>query len=195
MPPSSAQPAPELDEPRTIELGNYAIEIGEPSRAMIAVALVVLVVFGILLNSIWQNHSRAEDWRRQAVDAEEVVTGLRVVIGERSQALNRRTAQANELAASLGSSRGALRNTKASVGSLARRQRQLAADKAKADAELQKLRTQRKALASVASALSACSTGLEAVATAGGKKAKPEPALLEQCSKARTRLTQLERAG
>ena len=195
MPPTTAQPAPELQERRTIELGNWAIEIGEPSRATIAVACVVLVLFGILLNSIRQNHGRAEDWRREAIAAKEVAAGLRVVLDQRSRALNRRTLQANELAASLGSSRGALRSTKASVGSLTRRQRQLAAGKAQADAELRKLRAQRRALASVASALSACSSGLEAVAAQGGKKASPEPALLEQCNKARTRLAALERAG
>jgi hypothetical protein len=45
-----------------------------------------------------QNHDRAEGRRRRAVTAEEVVSGQRIVIGQRSQALNLRTTQVNRLA-------------------------------------------------------------------------------------------------
>ena len=43
-------------------------------------------------------------------------SALRVVIADRSQALNERTRQANVLASTLASSRGALQETKVSVG-------------------------------------------------------------------------------
>ena len=105
-------------------------------------AVFVLVV-GMLANSVRKNNDRADDWQRRAVAAEEIAGGLRVVLADRSQALNERTRQANVLADTLASSRGALRETKSSVGTLARRQRQLATDKARVEAELRELRAQR----------------------------------------------------
>jgi chromosome segregation ATPase len=176
-------------EPRkTIELGDWTIEIGNPSRTAVVVTLVVVLLMGILLNSIRQNHGRAEDWRQQAVAAEEVADGLRVVLAERSRELNRRTAQANQLVASLDSSRGALRDTKVSVGSLARRQREIAADKTRVETQLQKLATRQATLASVAAALNTCTESLEALVAQDKAKAADKNARLEQCSNARARL-------
>ena len=61
-------------------------------------ALVLVVVAAPLIRAVYSNRGRAEDWHRRAVVAEESVTGLRVVIVERSRALNQRTVQANRLA-------------------------------------------------------------------------------------------------
>jgi chromosome segregation ATPase len=151
----------ERPEQLTIEVGRWSA-----SLTTIAVTLVFVLVVGMLANSVRKNNGRAEDWHRRAVAAEEIVGGLKVVIAERSRALNERTRQANQLVATVHSSRGA-------VGTLTRRQRQLATDKARVEAELRKLRAQRSALQSVASALSTCSQGLESLAS---RKPKVKPA-------------------
>ena len=57
--------------------------------------------------------------------------------------LNQRTRQANALIETLASSRGALRETKSSVGALARQRRQLAGDYARAETARRKLAAQR----------------------------------------------------
>ena len=186
----------ERPEQLTLEVGRWSVSV-----TTILVTIVFVFVVGMLANSVRTNNGRAEDWRRRAVAAEEVVGGLRVVIAERSQTLNQRTRQANVLAATLASSRGALRETKVSVGELTRQQRQLATDFARAETERRKLQAQRAALASVASALSACSQGLGSVVT-NAQRAKPKAALakaepfLTQCNRAGARLsTVLEKAG
>ena len=186
----------ERQEQLTLEVGRWSASV-----MSIAVTVVFVLVVGMLAKSNWTNNGRADDWRRRAIAAEEVVGGLRVVLADRSQALNERTRQANVLVATLASSRGALRQTKVNVGSLTRRQRQLASEYARAETERRRLTAQRAALASVASALSACSQGLGAVVTDAqrGKpravlaKAKPQ---LAACSRARADLSAvLERAG
>jgi chromosome segregation ATPase len=174
----------ERPEQLTIEVGRWSA-----SLTTIAVTIVFVLVVGMLANSVRKNNGRAEDWHRRAVAAEEIVGGLRVVLAERSQALNERTRQANQLAATLAPIRGALRETKSSVGSLTRRQRQLATDKARVEAELRHLR----ALRSVATALSACSQSLESLATA---KPRPKPATtrstIASCDRAQARLTAVQ---
>jgi hypothetical protein len=186
----------ERPEQLTLEVGRWSASV-----TSIAVTIVFVLVVGMLFNSVRKNHDRAEDWRQRAVAAEEVAGGLRVVLAERSRALNQRTRQANAMVDTLASSRGALRQSKVSVGALTQRQRQLANEKARAETERRKLQAQRAALASVASALSFCSEGLGRVvgnAQRGKPKAelaRAEP-LLTQCSRARARLsTVLEHAG
>ena len=134
----------ERPEQLTLEVGRFSASV-----TSIAVTIVFVLVVGMLANSVRKNNDRADDWRRRAVAAEEVVGGLRVVLAERSQALNQRTRQANELVADVASSRGALRETKVSVGALTQRQRQLASEYARAETERRKLQAQRAALASV----------------------------------------------
>ena len=186
-----------MQSSRVVRPEQLALEVGRwtVSLTTIAVTVVFVLVVGMLANSVRANNSRAEDWRRRAVAAEEVAGGLRVVIADRSKALNQRTRQANVLAATLASSRGALRQTKSSVGELTRQQQQLqlAGDFAQAETARRKLAAQRAALASVASALSACSQGLQsAVAAADRGKPKAELAkaqpFLTQCNRARARL-------
>jgi ABC-type transporter Mla subunit MlaD len=185
----------ERPEQLALEVGRWTV-----SLTTIAVTVVFVLVVGMLLNSNRTNNNRAEDWRRRAVAAEEVAGGLRVVLADRSKTLNQRTRQANVMAATLASSRGALRQTKSRAGALAQQQRQLAGDFARAETERRKLAAQRAALASVASALSACSQGLQSVVAAAqqGKPkaelAKAEP-FLSQCNRARTRLGTALKAG
>jgi ABC-type transporter Mla subunit MlaD len=179
----------ERPEQLALEVGRWTVSV-----TTIAVTVVFVLVVGMLANSVRVNNGRAEDWRRRAVASEEVAGGLRVVLAERSQALNQRTRQANLMVDTLASSRGALRTSKANLGALARRQQQLASEKARAETERRKLQAQRAALASVASALSACSQGLGSVVTEaqGGKPkaalAKADP-FLTQCNRARARLS------
>src|SRR5262245_23852175 len=178
----------ERPEQLALEVGRWTV-----SLTTVAVTVVFVLVVGMLFNSNRTNNNRADDWRRRAVAAEEVAGGLRVVLADRSKALNQRTRQANVFAATLADSRGALRRSKSQAGALADQRRQLAGDFAQAETARRKLAAQRAALASVASALSACSQGLQSVVAAAerGKPkaelAKAEP-FLTQCNRARTRL-------
>ena len=98
----------------------------------LALAVVALfVVAAPLGRAVYTNRDRAEDWHRRAIVAEESVGGLRTVIVERSRALNRRTVEANRLAGQLHSTRAALRRSKVNVGTLTRRQRELAYENAR----------------------------------------------------------------
>lgn len=185
----------ERPEQLTLEVGRYSASV-----MSIAVTVVFVLVVGMLAKSNWTNNGRAEDWRRRAVAAEEVAGGLRVVLADRSRVLNERTRQANALIETLASSRGALRETKSSVGALERRRRQLAGDYARAETERRNLAAQRAALASVASALSACSQGLGAI-VAEAQRGKPKVVLgkagthLAECGRARARLGAVLEAG
>ena len=178
----------ERPEQLTLEVGRFSASV-----TSIAVGVVFFLVVVMLANSVRTNNSRAEDWRRRAVAAEEVAGGLRVVLADRSRMLNQRTRQANLMVDALASSRGALRQSNVSLGALERRQRALARDRARAETERRKLQAQRTALASVASALSACSQGLGAVVTRA-QQGKPKAVLataepyLAQCGRARARL-------
>jgi len=186
----------ERPEQLTLEVGGYSASV-----MSIAVVVVFFLVVVMLLNSTRTNNARADDWRRRAVAAEEVAGGLRVVLAERSRTLNQRTRQANILIDTLASSRGALRSTKVSLGALSARQRQLASQSARAEADRRKLQAQRAALVSVSSALSACSQGLASL-VAQAQTGKPKAVLatagplLTRCNRARARLSTVrENAG
>lgn len=139
-----------------LELQGWKVRAGLVALAVFVIALP----FGCATRA---NKARAEDWHKRAVVAEESVTGLRTVIVERSRALNRRTVQANELASRLDSTRAALRLSKVDVGALTRRQRDLASENARIQTASRKLRARQAALARLASKLSACTKGLDAV--------------------------------
>lgn len=126
---------------------------------LVAVAVVVAAV-GALTFAVKTNRDRAEDWRQRAIAAEEIVEGQRVVIGQRSQALNRRTLQVNRLAEKLRTTRTALRRSEGDVTSLARRQRELANEKARVEDERRQLQAQQAALELVASDFIDCNDGL-----------------------------------
>ncbi len=186
----------ERPEQLTLEVGGYSASV-----MSIAVGVVFFLVVVMLFNSARTNNSRAEDWRRRAVAAEEVAGGLRVVLAERSRTLNQRTRQANILIDTLASSRGALRETKGTLGALSARQRQLASQSARTEAERRKLQAQRAALVSVSSALSACSQDLASLVTQA-QTGKPKVVLatagpvLTRCNRAQARLSTVrENAG
>jgi hypothetical protein len=122
-------------------------------------AVAVLVIAAPFVRANMSNKSRAEDWHHRAVVAEESVTGLRVVIAERSRALNQRTLQANRLVSQLQSNGTALRRTKVSVGALTRRQRELAAANARVEGERRALLARVATLESIGAKLSACVKG------------------------------------
>jgi hypothetical protein len=143
-----------------LELQGWKVKV-----ALVAVAVVVIAA--PFVRATMSNKSRAEDWHRRAVVAEESVNGLRVVIAERSRALNQRTLQANRLASQLQSNGSALRRSKVSVGTLTRRQRRLAAENARIESERRSLRTRLAALESIGSKLNAC---VKSRAPAKGKR-------------------------
>ena len=130
-------------------------------------ALAVLVIAAPFVRATMTNKSRAEDWHHRAVVAEESVNGLRVVIAERSRALNERTLQANRLVSQLRSNGALLRRSKVSVGTLTRRQRDLAAANARIERERRVLRARLATLESISSRLDAC---VKSRATTKGKR-------------------------
>ena len=85
-----------------LELDGWKVK-----AALVAVAVVVIAA--PFVRATLSNKGRAEDWHRRAVVAEESVTGLRVVIAERSRALNQRTVPAKRLVSDLQSNGTALR--------------------------------------------------------------------------------------
>ena len=153
------------------------------------IALLVVVVCAPFARASMSNKGRADDWRKRAIVAEEAVGGLRVVIAQRSRALNERTVQANQLASQLDSRGMALQKTKSSVGTLTRRQRALTNANTRVTTERNQLRSRLAKAEALASRLRACSENLAAVvASATGKKAaavtaKAQP-LVDSCRKA-----------
>jgi chromosome segregation ATPase len=153
------------------------------------IALLVVVVCAPFARASMSNKGRADDWRKRAIVAEEAVGGLRVVIAQRSRALNERTVQANQLASQLDSRGMALQKTKSSVGTLTRRQRALTNANTRVTTERNQLRSRLAKAEALGSRLRACSENLAAVVTsARGKKAaavtaKAQP-LVDSCRKA-----------
>ena len=135
------------------------------------IALLVVVVCAPFARASMSNKGRADDWRRRAVVAEEAVGGLRVVIADRSRALNERTLQANRLASRLDSNGMVLEKTKGNVGTLTRRQSELTAENTRVKAERNKLRAQLATAEALARKLNACSQDLTTtLAWSKGKK-------------------------
>lgn len=167
-----------------LELQGWKVKL-----ALVALAFVVFAV--PVARAVKSNKDRAEDWHRRAVVAEESVNGLKVVIAERSRALNRRTVQANQLASRLDTSRTALRRSKGNVSALTRRQRQLASENARIEAERRRLQTRQASLERIASRLRTCTP----IATRG-KKRVAVASRAASCKRAAASLdAYLERSG
>jgi hypothetical protein len=145
-----------------VEMDGWKIK-----AVLVGVALLVVAV--PLARASHANRDRADDWRRRALVAEESVAGLRVVIVERSRALNERTQQANQLAIAARSNGDALRQSKANVGTLTKRQQSLASQNAAIAKERAALRRQVAALETIAAKLDACVAGAGAVPTKGAR--------------------------
>lgn len=156
------------------------------------VALGLAVVVAPLAHAVASNKGRAEDWHRRAIAAEESVDGLRTVIAERSRALNERTIQANRLAGMVDSSGTALQRSKASVGTLARRQRELARRYARLSRERDMLRSRVATLERIGAQLSACAKAAKAAngakdprsSTDGTRTITAAQSRLEDCKRA-----------
>ncbi len=133
------------------------------------VALAVLVVAVPLARASKSNKDRAEDWHRRAIVAEESVAGLRAVIVQRSRALNQRTIQANQLATRVESNGTALQRSKASVGTLTRRQRELASQNARLAKERSRLQARLAGLQRIGVKLDACAKLVGSGAVTKGK--------------------------
>lgn len=169
-------------EPMELELQGWKVKLG-------LIALAVLVVAAPLARAVTANKGRAEDWRKRAVVAEESVGGLRVVIAERSRALNQRTIQANTLAARVDANGSALRRSKDSVGALTRRRQELARRYESVTAERDRLRARVTALERIGAQLSSCARGDD------GEKLEPAAAeaRLASCERASARFDALLR--
>jgi hypothetical protein len=152
----------------------------------VLVGIALLVVAVPLARASHANRDRADDWRRRALLAEESVAGLRIVIVERSRALNERTVQANQLAAAARSSGDALRQSKASVGSLTKRREALAKQNASLTQERKALAARLASLEAIAAKLDACVEG----ATAPPAKGAPGAAASKKERIARCRQVQ-----
>jgi hypothetical protein len=148
-----------LDDFWRTPIGEGRMDPLRRTLVWLAIALTVAGAAGLAFIGK-QNHDRAEGWRQRAIAAEEVVSGQRIVIGQRSQALNLRTTQVNRLAAKLRGARTALDRSEGDVSSLARRQRELANEKARVEDQRRLLETQSAALVNVASGFIDCSDGL-----------------------------------
>jgi len=160
-----------------VEMDGWKIK-----AALIGVALLVVAV--PLARASHANRDRADDWRRRALVAEESVAGLRVVIVERSRALNERTVQANQLATAARSNGDALRQSKASLGTLTRRQQALAKQNAGLTKERQALRARLASLESIAAKLNACVGGaVAAPAKRTPAVAAADKARVERCKR------------
>jgi hypothetical protein len=149
------------------------------------VALAVVVVAAPLARAVEANKGRAEDWHRRAIVAEESVTGLRLVIEERSRALNQRTIQANRLLGELDSNRASLQRSKVSFGTLTRKQARLAEQNAQAETQRRTLQKRLATLEPIARKLGACGKSLPVAPGASSRKsAAVARARLASCAQA-----------
>lgn len=149
------------------------------------IALGVAIVAIPLLRAVEANKGRAEGWHRRAVVAEESVSGLRVVIADRSRALNRRTVQANRLVTQLHSNRASLQQSKVNVSSLTQRQKTLAKENARTETKLDALQSRTAALERIARHLDSCTNALlRASGPAAGKNAAKLRSLRTSCAQA-----------
>jgi hypothetical protein len=145
------------------------------------VALIVLVVAVPLARASKSNKDRAEDWHRRAIVAEESVTGLRLVIADRSRELNLRTIQANRLATQLDTNGTALRRSKVSVGTLSKRQRALTQQNTRIERERAELQARLAVLETIAGKLRTCTRSLAAALAPSQGAVRPKtPAAAEQ---------------
>ncbi|MCZ7589210.1 MAG: hypothetical protein M5U27_10245 [Gaiella sp.] len=157
------------------------------------VALAVLVVTAPLARAVASNKGRAEDWHKRAIVAEESVGGLRAVIAERSRELNRRTIQANRLAARVDANGTALQRSKVSVGALTRRQRELARNVARVSTERDRLRSRLAAAERIGVTLSACAKDA-ATSPRGTRTEAADRSRLAACKRASERFDALRQA-
>ena len=131
--------------------------------------LTLLLVLGLIaaLAGVtalaYSNKSRADDWEDRAFTLERHTEQLNGLLIERSTQLNERTRELNGLAAKVTRQQSALTQSESDVASLSRRQRELAAEKARVEDDRAALQVQSRELNSVANAFVACKDGLVAL--------------------------------
>jgi chromosome segregation ATPase len=160
-PDASARGMAGLQEP-VAHLASSAHPPRRDWRFVVAISVAVLLLLGAgwFAYEAHANEQAAGDWREQAIGLEEQVNGLRALIGERSAQLNERTRQGNRLADNLRSTRSALRRSEGDVTSLARRQRELASEKAQLEDQRRALQQMAGDLVEIASRYIACKSSL-----------------------------------
>jgi hypothetical protein len=121
---------------------------------------LLLTAIGVVGYLAWTNYDRAEQWQRRAETLERNAHSLNDILIERSETLNERTRDLNEMAAIVRASSRALRRSEADVVSLAKRQRELAAEKARVEDARAQLAVEAAAVTDVASAFIDCKDGL-----------------------------------
>jgi hypothetical protein len=136
------------------------------ARGRLKVAAIV-TSYGLLLGALaltgylaWTNYDRADRWERRASTLERNVRSLNDLLVVRSAGLNARTREVNAMAAKVKSARRALLRSEADVATLARRQRELANEKAQVEDARAQLAAETTALEDVASAFIDCKDGL-----------------------------------
>ena len=147
------------------------VPAGRPTRGGPTFWVAVACAAALLLAAAWfaymshANEQAARDWKQRSIELDEQVNGLRTLIGERSAQLNTRTRQANRLAVNLRSTRRALERSEGDVTSLARRQRELANEKAQLEDQRRALQQQAGALETIAGRYISCKNDLVEVIT------------------------------
>ena len=131
--------------------------------------LALVLGLGLIARSLgvtalaYSNKARADDWEDRAFTLERHTEQLNGLLIERSTQLNERTSELNGLAAKVQRQQSALTQSESDVASLSRRQRELAAEKARVEDDRAALQLQSRELNSVANAFVACKDGLVAL--------------------------------
>jgi small-conductance mechanosensitive channel len=152
--PEFETPAPPASKVRA--LSRRRLEIA-------ALALLQLALVGGLLAVgyvAWTNHDRAGRWQDRAATLERNAAALNKVLVARSETLNERTRELNAMATKVRESQQALRRSESDVATLARRQRELANEKAQVEDARAAVAAQASELEDVAAAYVDCKDGL-----------------------------------
>lgn len=128
--------------------------------AAVAIAVLALAFASGAAYVAYTNEARADDWEQRAFQLERNTEQLNGVLAERSTQLNERTRELNKLATTVTRQQNALTRSESDVESLSRRQRELAAEKARVEDSRAALTLQSSALEGVADALVVCNAGL-----------------------------------
>ena len=151
--PEFETPAPSATRGRT--LSRRRLEI-----AAFALLLVLVVALLTVSYLAWTNHDRAGRWQDRAATLERNAAALNKVLVTRSETLNERTRELNAMAAKVRESQQALRRSESDVATLARRQRELANEKAQVEDARARVAAQASELEDVAAAYVDCKDGL-----------------------------------
>jgi hypothetical protein len=151
------------------ESGSTSPDLGLTARgrrkrfAWAAAALAVLLLatgVGVLGYLTWSNYERADRWRDRSLTLQRNVRSLNELLVVRSRSLNARTRELNAMAAKVRRTNNALLRSEQDVTSLARRQRELANEKAQVEDARAELAAESAKLGAVADAFIDCKNGL-----------------------------------